>query len=188
MTQSKLITIAFTLLITSMNAQTKPLKMKTINYQIKINKSSEEVWNVLAKNYATVGTYHNGIQSSFQITDTPDQGIGAARHCTINNRMYIKEKIIDWQEGNSFSYEAYDWKGMPLKKSINTIHITRIDDTTTLVESILQFRMKPNFLSGIMKGKMKKSLRESLLGHKHYIETGEKNVDAKTLQKKYKNF
>ena len=58
----------------------------------------------------------------------------------------------------------------------NTQAYYRVKDNgngTSTASYLMQFRGKPAFMTGMMKGSFKKTLANNLKGLKHYVETGE---------------
>ena len=68
----------------------------------------------------------------------------------------------------------------------NTFEVKVNSDGKTIIYQTTKYRLKPRFLTWLMKGKLRKVSRETLIAYKHYMETGEKNVNFKILKKKYK--
>jgi len=168
------------------------IKLTEINYQVKVDETPEQVWAVLAQ-YGNVASFHTGIAESSQIEGSNNEvSMGSERSCTIydgKRKIDIKERVTEIEHGKYYRYEVYDWVNFPLKKMFNGFGVKQDENGNTILYQVQNYRLKPGFLTGIMKGKLKKGARETLIFYKHFMETGEKNVDKEKILKmeKYKN-
>ncbi|AUP80858.1 hypothetical protein C1H87_19950 [Flavivirga eckloniae] len=84
----------------------------------------------------------------------------------------VKEKIINIKDGEYYIYDVYDWEDFPLKKMNNTFGVKVNAQGKTTIYQITEYRLKPRFLTWIMKGEMRSQARTALISYKHYMETG----------------
>ncbi len=187
-----LIIVAF--LTLQMNAQKegKEIKLKTIKYEMVVNVTTQKAWDVL-NSYGDIGSFHAGLESSSAINGSPNIAqMDCERICYIprtkNKKIMVKEKIIDYSEGNYYTYDVYEWENFPLKKMNNTFGVKTNAQGETVIYQVTNFRLKPGFLTGMMKGKLRRGARTTLMGYKRYMETGDKRIDIKELKKQYKSF
>lgn len=186
------ISALFMVLIMSLGTQQiypqKEMKLMKVNYEVEVNVSPEKAWEVLAS-YGDVGNYHSGVKSSESINGSSNTAeMGCDRVCYLEDgkrKITVKEKIIDFKNGQYYTYDVYDWENFPLKKMQNTFGVKTTNNKTVIYQTI-RYRLKPRILTLPMKGKMKNSAYEALIAYKHYMETGEKNVSMDELKKKYK--
>ena len=167
------------------------MKLKKVMYEVEVNASPQEAWEVLAS-YGDVGDFHSGVQSSNALNGSSNQAcIGADRICHLvdgKRKIMVKEKILDFKKGAFYQYDVYEWKNFPLKKMLNTFGVKVNPQGKTVIYQITEYKLKPSFLTGLMKGKIENSARDGVLAYKHYIETGEKNADMAIIHNKYKSF
>lgn len=166
------------------------MKLTTVQYEMVVNTTPQRAWDVLA-NYGDVASFHPQLESSTSLNGSSIKAeLGCDRECVIpdgKRRITVREKIIDFVEGEYYTYDVYFWKNFPLNKSHNTFGVKKNQEGKTIIYSKIDFRLKPGFLTYLMKGKVRSSARESLLGYKHYLETGEKKANMKVLKEKYKS-
>jgi hypothetical protein len=176
--------------IYSQNKIQKNMKLAKVHYEMEVQTTPQKAWEVLA-DYGNVGTFHPQLESSKPINGSLTHAvIGCDRECIIQDgkkRIMVKEKITNIVDGQYYTYNVYDWNNFPLKAMRNTFGVKKNNNGKTVIYQVIEYRLKPGFLTGLMKGKIRESARTSLLGYKHYMETGEKNADMTILKKKYKN-
>lgn len=168
------------------------IKLKEVTYQVKVDATPEQVWAVLAQ-YGNVASFHSVVAESSSVTgSTNEVSMGCERSCTIydgKRRIDVKERVMEIEHGKYYRYEVYEWVNFPLKKMYVGFGVKKDEDGNTILYQVQNYRLKPGFLTGMMKGKLKRQAREVLIICKHYIETGEKNPDREKLLKmeKYKD-
>ncbi len=168
------------------------VRLTEIIYQVKVDATPEQVWEILQQ-YGNIASFHTGIASSNSEGNSPDKAsLGCERACTIydgKRKIDIKERVTEIKEGRYYRYEVYEWTNFPLKKMFNGFGVKLDSDGNTIMYQVTNYRLKPGFLTGMMKGKLKKGNRESLILYKHFIETGEKNAAKEKVMKmeRYKN-
>ena len=186
-----LLLIMVALFTNQINAQKieKEMKLNSIDYEMVVDVTPQQAWSVLAS-YGDVGDYHAILDSSKSLNGSPNQAeMDCERECIIpqgKRKIMVRERIIDIKEGEYYTYDVYDWDNFPLRKMHNTFGVKKNDKGQTVIYQHTDFRLKPRFLTWIMKGKLRNGARETLMAYKHYMETGEKRVPVKQLKKKYK--
>lgn len=167
----------------------KKVKLKKVEYEMVVDATPEKAWEVLSM-YGDVAGFHSQLESSKSLNGSSTKAsLGCDRECVIpngKNKIVVKEKIYDYVEGQYYTYDVYEWTNFPLHTMHNTFGVKTNAEGKTIIYQVTDYRLKPAFLSGMMKGKLRKSARASLIGYKHFIETGEKNADPKELLAKYK--
>ena len=162
--------------------------------EVMIDKTVEEVWNEVAGNFTKGGEIAKSINSSRCLSGDTTYGLGAERYLNIDfqgSTLEVKERIIDFQDTGDFrqfTYDVYESIGTPVKvKSYNTWSVRKGADGKTYLGNLFIYRANISFLTGFIGKKLKQSgsVRSGLLTYKHYLETGEKKVDAEKLNKLY---
>lgn len=164
----------------------KGIKLTETTTEIMIDASPDKVWDALSQ-YGNVSSFHAGIDLSVHGKNSSDQAsLGAERTCTITDgkrEVILVEKINEYEEGQFYRYEVFEWKNFPLKVMFFAFAVKNDANRNTILSLTQNYRLKPGFITGIMKGRIKKQQREILMGYKNYIETGEKRVPIATLEK-----
>ncbi len=165
------------------------IKLKTITDEVVVNVSPEKAWQIL-NSYGDVGSYHSSIEKSVLLNNSTNEGyMGCERQCTIENGkkdIVVDEKIVEYVEGQYYKYDVTKSENFPIQKFYNTFGVKTNDKGQTVIYVISEYRLDPGFMSGLAKGKLSKGSHQALIAYKHYMETGEKNVDPKILKKMYR--
>ncbi len=146
----------------------KPIYLKV---EKKFNYPNQKLWDTVALGYGQVATYNPALKSSRYDSDLK-QGIGTKRHCEFEPKGYIKEEIIEWDEAKSFTLEFTE-SSVPMGFMRSKFSFQPQDNHTILIQEFW-YRMKPpmGWLSGMMKGRMKKTLDQGLEGLEQYLKDG----------------
>ena len=158
--------------------------MTTISYQIYVEAPSEKVWNILA-DFGGIYKWSPGVKKSYS-TSAANEGLDATRHCDLNPAGAVEERIVDWNEGQSYSLEIYDGKGAPpFKKSLATFSVQPNGPGTTVTATV-EYGLKYGPIGALMNLFMvrpfiKKGFQGLLAGLKHHAETGQQVKSAKGL-------
>jgi len=167
------------------------MKLTEVKYKIIVDVTKEKAWKILA-DYGNVGMFHSGVASSKSINGSGNvAALGCDRECHLidgKRRIMVQEKIIDFKDGVYYTYDVHTWKNFPLAKAHNTFGVETNLEGKTVIYNMSRYRLKPGFLTWIMKGKMKSSMRDAVIVYKHFMETGEKNANMAMIKEKYKSF
>ncbi len=149
--------------------------MTQISKQIRIDAPKDKVWEILA-DFGGVSNWAPTVVSAYSTTEA-NGGVGAERHCEVKRFGSIEERIPEWDEGRSYSYDVVDGVPAPMKYIRNTVSVC-LDGDGTLVRFALEFEMKFGPVGALLerlaiRPLMRKTLTESLAGLKHHVETGE---------------
>ena len=165
------------------------MRLKNIHDKIHINATPERMWQVLSQ-YGEVSNFHAGVKESYHVEGNSNEAsLGCERVCNIVDmglKIVLKERIINFVEGEGYQYEVYEWKNFPLRKMLFGFSIKQGPQESTILRIDLDYKAKPAFLTPLMAGKMRRLVKDVLLGYKHYAETGEKRTPIKSLRKKYR--
>ncbi len=140
---------------------------------IEIAANASQVWAVVA-DFSAVDTWANQVTRSYQIGDK-SSGVGAQRHCDIQGFGGIDERVTDWIEGSSLSYEVTPLG--PLGVSHNRWTIEPLDSGYCKVTTELGYDIRFGLLGRIMhsifmRRKLEQAFPKSLQALKHRVETG----------------
>lgn len=169
------------------------MKLKMIHEEMTIRASRQRLWQILQR-YGDVSHFHAGVRHSQRVGTSDNLAApGCERECHIVDmglHITLKERIIDYQEGKSYTYEVYEWHNFPLARM--ELGFTLLDpagpllnENETVLAIDIAFKARPALLTPLLAGKMRRLARNVLLGYKHYAETGEQRAPLKTLQRRY---
>ncbi len=145
----------------------KPIYLKV---EKTLNQPLERVWETVALEFGNVSNYNPEIKTS-QLDSDKKSGVGTQRHCDFPKKGYIKEEIIDWKDKESFELKFIE-SSVPIAILRSKFSFKEDKENTKLTQE-LWYRMKSpmGWLSGLMKGKMKKTLENGLNGLEKYLDT-----------------
>ncbi|HFQ61466.1 MAG TPA: SRPBCC family protein [Epsilonproteobacteria bacterium] len=166
------------------------MNLANVHYEMLMEASTQKVWNVI-RQYGDVSKFHAGVERTTNVNGSSSEAyLGADRVCDIHDmgmNIILKEKIIDFKEGESYRYEVYETKNFPVQELYFEFRIRRYSDNRAYLRLDIDYKGKPAFITPFLKPKMQKLSRDVLLGYKEHIETGSKNVPIKELRKKYQS-
>ena len=117
----------------------------------------------LMSNFVNIDFFNPNLKSSHLLAGSPEHGVGMTRQCDlIDGKNYIREKVIDWQEGRSYTVDIYDGT-MPVRKSKTTLGLSpRADGGTDLY---MDFTYTPKYgpLGAVMNVLAMRSMFRALL-------------------------
>lgn len=161
-------------------------KLARVAYEVEVEVSPEEAWAALA-DFGGVQDYVASITGSDWIGEA-ELGHEAARYCDISlprRSVHVKERIFAFEDGAYFTYDVYDWTNFPLKQMHNTFGVRVDDQGRTHLYNVIDYKLKPALLTGVMRGQLRNSARNALLAFKHYLETGEANAAQASIEARY---
>lgn len=179
------------------NAQRMSKSYKTVKVGINIDAPAEKVWQTMVLDYGAISNFSPYIYASGYENGSLKGEEGAERKCDLS------------ADGKRWSHERIqniDYKNMVMQNIIvaaakmpldinNSQAFYRVKDNgngTSIASYEFQFRTKPSFMGGLIKGSFQKTLEGTLIGLKYYVETGEKVTPAngkyEEIQKEYATF
>lgn len=166
------------------------MKLKHIQIEMPIEVSAQRLWEVLT-HYGDVAQFHAGVVTTHAVGTSPTTAaMGCERVCNIVDmglKIILKERIVDYVEGQSYRYEVYEWKNFPLRKMLFGFRIVPVPAGPCRLVVEIDYRASPGWLTPLLAGKMRRLARDVLLGYKHFAETGERRVPIKELHKRYRS-
>ncbi len=175
-------------------AQSMSKKYRTIKVETKINVPAEKVWQAMVLDYGEIANFSPYIHASNYEKGSLKGEKGAERKCSFNEKgsRWTHERIAEIDNQNMIMRNiVIDAEKFPLDMD-NSQAFYRVKDNgdgTATASYEFQFRTKPAFMGAIAKGSFKKTLAGTLVGLKHYVETGEKvnaiNGRYKEIKNKY---
>ena len=145
--------------------------------EVRINAPREKVWEILA-DFGGVYKFNPNVPNSY-CTSEANGGVGATRHCDLTFKgASIEERIVEWQEGQSYIIEIYAGKNTPPFKTARASISVRKDGPGSIVTGTFEYTMKYGPLGTLMNKLMvepqfSKAWSRLFAGLKYYAETGE---------------
>lgn len=107
----------------------------------KINAPSGVLWSYLA-DYSNIHRFHPLLKGSNFIDGAHTCEIGSTRQCDMKDGSFIKERVIDWEEGSHYAIDVYE-TSMPIKDSNATLGVTPLGENET--EAYMDIEMTPKY-------------------------------------------
>ena len=149
--------------------------MTQLQHAIRVAASPEKVWAVLA-DLETVQHYNSGVKRAKYIS-AEREGVGASRHCDLNPKGWVKERVIAWEPRRAVTMELYESQ-WPLKFMRWRTELAP-DGAGTLITQQMEYQVKFGLLGGlldrlVMRRKLDQTLAEVFVNLKRFIEAGAK--------------
>ncbi|GLS36640.1 hypothetical protein GCM10010869_22310 [Mesorhizobium tianshanense] len=131
-------------------------------------------WALMA-DFANIDFFNPHLSESYLVDGSPACGLGTERQCDFKGgKGYIREKVIDWQEGRSYTVDIYDGT-LPVDRTVTTLGLlpqsgggTRLFMETTyrprygfvgvVADHLIIRRMFRNMLLKVIEGLAEKAL------------------------------
>ena len=107
-----------------------------------ISVPAKDAWDYLA-DYSNIHRFHPLLKGSNFIEGAQSCEIGSTRQCDMKDGSYIKERVIEWQEGSHYTVDIYD-TSMPIKEARATLGIKPIDKTQS--HAYMQVQLTPKWI------------------------------------------
>lgn len=172
----------------------KEKKVKSFQVEKVLDLPADEVWAVVGEDYGSVANSHPRIISSDYINGSLQACEGAERVCNFNDKgtQYLKEKMVNYNpEHMTFVNQVYQAGKFPVDPELTraTYKVEDLGDQRSRISFDMQYRTKPAFMGGMMKGNFKKLINDYFISLEHHIRTGESVTKAnfKEIKKQYKS-
>ena len=191
-TMKSMLAVAMLALVGTMaTAQSMEKKFRTVKVELKIDAPAARVWEAMVLDYGEISNFSPYIYTSEYTNGSLKGEVGAKRKCNFNAKgtQWSHERIAAIDEKNMVMRNVViDGAKLPLNFD-NSQAFYRVKDNgdgTSTASYEFQFRTKPAFLGMIAKGGFKKQLSGTLVGLKHYVETGERVTGGTNKYKEIK--
>ena len=146
--------------------------MTRVESEIRIDASKEKVWDVIA-DLGSVSVW-NPVLAGSHYTSEAKQGLDAARHCDFPDGGYVKERTLEWNDGESIKLEITEGT-IPFENATGSISVAD-DGDGTMATLAIEYDLKadvPMDPQEIERQNREELFPLVLAGLKHYVETGE---------------
>ncbi|UCC71469.1 MAG: SRPBCC family protein [Gemmatimonadota bacterium] len=159
--------------------------MTSFSGEIRINAPKEKVWEVIA-DLGGIQAYHPGVRKSYY-TSEQREGVGASRHCDLKPFGSLDERIVSWQDGDSYVIDIYNGEKVPPFKTATGYVSVEQDGTQTIARFAFQYELKLGPLGWLMdrimvRSRLKSVVPAALRGLKRYVENGESEARRREPQ------
>ncbi|MEM9886404.1 MAG: SRPBCC family protein [Bacteroidota bacterium] len=167
---------------------------KRITFQIErtIEAPAADIWQVIGEDFGLISKSHPLVVRSEYTEGALKGALGTERLCYFkeNGSQMLREKIVAWKpEQMEFDAAIREAKKFPVDTDVTlfTMRVTPLTSNQSKLEMIMNYRTKPAFMGGMLKGSFTKRLEDYLLAVEHYVLTGEAvTVDNfKEIKKSY---
>ena len=162
-------------------------ELNSFKVDVSINAAKGKIWDALYTRFGETQLFNpNIISSQYLVNNTGE--LGCERECMLDSRTYVKEKIIDVENTDSFTIDIYETNMPMMETMIARFDLLEVSKTHTNVIMTFNYKTKPAFMAAIMKMPMQSKLRKLLIGLKYFVETGKslQDSDFRGVQKSYK--
>ncbi len=155
-------------------------KLTWIDSSVLINAPIDKVWKVVAEDFSDNQKHMLGVKKSYYIKKNKNF-IGSIRRSEHGGEEYIDVKITHWNKNRKYVQWIIVEENVPLlSEGVGSYQLKYVNESTTKLTQMGGYRMKPQFLDGLAKGRIKSMFKDILLGIKYQIETGNSfSKDAK---------
>lgn len=157
-----------------------------------IDAPATDIWQVIGNDFGAISKSHPLVVRSEYVDGALQGELGTERLCYFkeNGSQMLREKIVDWRPAQmEFDAAIKETKKFPIDTGVTyfTMRVKPLSDNQSKLEMIMNYRTKPAFMGGMMKGNFTKRLEDYLLAIEHHVLTGEEvNVtNFKSIKKSY---
>ncbi len=119
-------------------------KDKTVHKQsahVEIDAPAAKVWDVLA-DFGNVRIFNPSVTDS-HLTGDKQNGIGATRHCDLTvSGASIEERIVDWNEGGSYTVDIYDGTRNPFAKALGVFAVEPLGADRSVASMSIEWKAR----------------------------------------------
>jgi len=152
-----------------------------------IQASKEEVWQVLFSEYGDIHVHNPTMQASNYMDGAERGELGCVRHTKFSDKLFLDEKIEEFEEHRSVTVVATEHNLPFLRKMSATYELSDAGDGTTELKMTSYASTFPGFMIYLMRGQLGASLRKHMFGMRYYIKTG-KTVTMEDYDKVHKSY
>jgi len=156
------------------NQANEEMQMHSVNVTREMSSDAVTIWKSL-DDFGSVYKYNPGVKSS-ETLGNKKTGLGARRQCNFYDGTSLKERITDYDEGRSYSFELSDFS-LPLKTASSHFEVIPRGAHSSSLSITLKFVPKfgpVGWLMGklLMRPMLKKALKGLAKGLDDHIRTG----------------
>jgi|APSaa5957512535_1039671.scaffolds.fasta_scaffold29646_2 hypothetical protein len=148
--------------------------MGTITVTRALNVDAARAWGALA-DFGNIANFHPDLSGSRLLNGSANEGVGAERRCDLKDRNYLVERVLDWQDGRSYTVDIVE-SSMPLRSATATLSVREIDahhsEATMTINMTMKFGLVGKIMEVLMvRAAMKRSMAGILRGLDDFVGT-----------------
>ncbi len=116
-----------------------------IHVERKISEPSADLWAYLA-DFGNIQAFHPFLKGSHLTEGTQSCEVGGTRQCDMKDGNFLKERIVEWEEGSHYTVEIYE-TSLPVKKARATLGVRPMDDHASVAYMTMDFTPKSWLMS-----------------------------------------
>ncbi len=145
-------------------------KLHEFKSEITVFAYRDRVWDLLVNQFGYVNKFNPLIDASHPLDDNQGE-VGCERHCKIDDKNSVREKITDIKGKESVEIEIIEG-GLPMMDQMfGRFSLKVAGNGKTRVTMQVSYNTKPAIMAPLLKGQMKKEFTKLLVGMKYYLET-----------------
>lgn len=135
--------------------------MTQITHARYIDAPRAEVWRWLS-DYTNIHRFHPDLRAVHQETEQAC-GIGAVRRCEMKDGNFLRERVVAWEEGESYRVEIVE-SSMPLARAFATLGVRDAADGGSEAFMSMDYRVKFGPLGWLMDRLMMRRMMRAMMG------------------------
>ena len=138
--------------------------MTIVRVEHETDASPEACWALMA-DFANIDFFNPHLSASHLLEGSPSCGLGTERQCDLKDgRGYFRERVIDWQEGRSYTVDIYAGT-LPVDGTVTTLGLTPKANGRTLLYMETSYRPRYGVI-GIVADRLviRNTFRKMLMG------------------------
>ncbi len=154
------------------------LRKKVTSFEVvhEIAAPLEDVWKTIGEDFGEVYKSHpvSPYSEYLEGFHTPEIGAKRIMFMSDNRKKYFVDKLVKWEPQKHLTIEISEKKGYPIRPAYTWLNmdLEKIDTNRTQLKMRFNYLTKPNFLKGLIKGRLKKNFKEYAWAIDHYAKTG----------------
>ncbi len=112
----------------------KGVKLTAVTTSININASKDKTWDALSC-FGDLSNFHAGVEKSINHKGYSNKAaLGVERTCDVldgKREVILREKITEYEGGDFYRYEVFDWENFPLKMMFFAFSVQQIDENNS---------------------------------------------------------
>ena len=113
-----------------------------------IKARKEDLWEILG-DFSNIQRFHPMLKGSHFIEGSNSCEVGSMRQCNFNDGNHIKERILEWDEGNSYTVDIFSGS-LPIEYAKATLGLIDNGDGTTTAYMDMDIRARNKWMNPMM--------------------------------------
>ncbi len=115
-----------------------------IHVQRQMKAQTNVLWKYLS-DFSNIYKFHPLLKSSRFVKDSCVEGKGAERECFMLDGSFMKEKVVEWEEGKFYSVELLE-SSLPIRSARATMGVSPVDKRISSAYMHIEMQVKYSIL------------------------------------------